>query len=142
MVESKKHEVKELKRELKRIDQVGKEECVLCRFVLVFSSVVLLLIILFVFFMRLDPGAGGLPPAQPEEPFRSLPATPADFASTSLEYNQRILELGQTIRNAGVNTSTGAPITPSSAGQGSTTVVPAPTSSQKAPEGPPPVMAP
>ncbi len=138
MVDSQKREVKELKKELGRIDRVGKEECVMCRFVLIFSSIVLILIVLFVFFLRVNPSSNQVQSVS-NEPFRSQPTTPEDFASTSLEYNQRILELGQTARSAEFNIKASAP---SGTSQTTAGEAPAPVRSTEVPDGPPPVMAP
>jgi flagellar basal body-associated protein FliL len=115
------------------IDKTKKGECTMCKFVLIFALVVLLLVLVFTFFFRVNPSTDQNPSVT-NEPFHSLPATPADFASTSLEYNQRVMELGQTARNIQFNTTTSAP---SSAG-----VAPAPAQPTVVPDGPPPVMTP
>ncbi len=51
-----KSELKALRAELDRIDKGQADECTMCKFVLIFAFVVLLLVLFFVFFFRLQPG--------------------------------------------------------------------------------------
>ena len=89
MSDSQTKEVKELKHELERIDKGGKDECVMCRFVLIFAFIVLLLVLTFTFFFRMENSrsAGATKPTPPEE----VPM------ATTEEYNTRIMELGHTM---------------------------------------------
>lgn len=63
----KKGELKELTKELERIDKGGKEDCVMCKFVLIFAVAVLLLVAAFAFFFRLGEDSQALVPLPPEE---------------------------------------------------------------------------
>jgi hypothetical protein len=109
----------------------------MCKFVLIFAFIALLLVFIFTFFFRVNPSTNQNPSVI-NEPFHSQPVTPADFASTSLEYNQRVMELEQTARSIQFHTNTSAPNNTSSG----TAVAPVPARPTVVPEGPPPVMTP
>jgi len=94
MPDSQKHHIKELKNALRDIDEGGKEKCTMCRFVLIFSFVTLILVVLFVFLFRTEPQPG-LRPLPPEL------APPVDPAT----YQREMLELGQ-LFHPGMSTST------------------------------------
>ena len=89
MSDSHTKEATELKHVLENIDKGGKDECVMCRFVLIFAFIVLLLVLTFTFFFRMENSSkvGAIKPTPPEEV--PLP--------TVEEYNARIMELGHTM---------------------------------------------
>ena len=91
--------MRELKKELKRIDHGGKEECVMCRFVLIFAFAVLLLVITFTFFFKM----------KNEHQLVPLPKDQAPFP-TAEEWDQRIIDLGYTVHGSEFNsTATNTP---------------------------------
>lgn len=87
MSELSKREIRELKSELERIDGGGKGDCPMCRFVLIFAFVVMLLVITFTFFFKMDPGRTVNTPLSAE---KALPMSPE-------EWNDRIVDLGTII---------------------------------------------
>ncbi len=87
MSDSNTKEVKELKNVLDRIDRGGKDECVMCRFVLIFAFIVLLLVLTFTFFFRMENAPTVEPPTRIPRAETPLP--------TNEESNARIMELGQ-----------------------------------------------
>ena len=137
---SPKDEARDLKRVLEKIGT--KEECMMCRFVLIFSLAVLLSVILLVYLLRSDAPGAPTPDANNTASFHSLPINPKTFASSAPEFNQRILELGQTanrseIKKAGSTTRT------SSADNGEMMgVTSASAKPSNVPDGPPPVLPP
>lgn len=61
-----------------------KEECLMCKFVLIFAFTVLLLVLAFTFYYRLPPP----PPLEPLSPELSPPVDP-------MEYRQQLLDVGR-----------------------------------------------
>ena len=141
MSDTQKHDVNVLKKELKRLDRSAGDECVMCRFALIFSFVVLILIVLFVLTVRISPTTNQV--FNPSiEPFHSQTLTPADFASTSSERNQRIMELGQTVRTVTLNPAPAQSGNAPFDGEVNTSLAPKPAGTPAVPDGPPPVMIP
>lgn len=140
MDESKTSSVKELKKELERIDERTKEKCAPCRIVFGLSVVIFLSVSLYAFveFSKKEIALR----SESNVPFHSLPPSMNDFASTSLEFNQRMSDLSQTAFG-GETEKDGSSLRTSSIGDvkissTSSTV----TSPRKVPDGPPPVLLP
>ena len=87
MSDSHTKEATELKHVLEHIDKGGKDECVMCRFVLIFAFIVLLLVLTFTFFFRMENAPTVEPPTRIPKAETPLP--------TNEESNARIMELGQ-----------------------------------------------
>ena len=131
-MENNQEEEKELKEVL---SDLGKAKgCRVCKISLVFGFVGLLLASVIVY---LDVVQNNTPKNE-QESFHSIPPTPEDVASIELEYNQRILELGQTA--FGERSESEFPkntIDVSGSVQSGTNT---PESSREIPEGPPMVV--
>ena len=124
-------EMRELEQGIAHTEQVKK--CAHCKYILLFAFIALLLVMVVVFLQSTQGDVFHVfKPA--EKPFHSIAPTKEDIASTTAEYNQRILELGQTLNiNSAPNDV--QPTTTASGGM--------PMKSQNhRPDGPPPLAPP
>lgn len=129
MEQEQQKEVDELEKVSAQIGDV--KECRMCKYVLLFSFMMLLTVMLVVYMQQVKKQQSINNTATTTASFHSIAPTKEEQASTTAEFNQRVLELGQTAFGGASNGSVPT---------GASARIDIPTSTRKIPDGPPPVM--